>query len=107
LLNQDTEVAKAAEILQQKLAAIAASLANLNNMAEEKRKALAAARKAVTETHKAAWATAAQAVVDKNTPISSADQSYVAARTVEEHARQISSSLKREVDYAKAVVAIR
>jgi prefoldin subunit 5 len=40
LLNQDAEIAKAAEILQQKLAAITASITNLNNAAEEKRKAL-------------------------------------------------------------------
>lgn len=106
LLNQDAEIAKAAEILQQKLAAITASITNLNNAAEEKRKALATAQ-AATDTHKTAWAAADKAVTDKNAAYMQADEAYVAARNVEEHNRRISSSLKREVDYAKAVVAVR
>lgn len=106
LLNQDADVAKAAEILQQKLVAITTSITNLNNAAEEKRKLLSAAQTA-TETQRGAWAAADKAVTDKNTAYHQADQAYVSARNAEEQTRRIVSSLKREVDYAKSVVTIR
>jgi uncharacterized protein YnzC (UPF0291/DUF896 family) len=106
LLNQDADVAKAAEILQQKLATLTTSITNLNAAAEEKRKVLAAAQTA-TETQRVAWAAADKAVTDKNTAYHQADQTYVAARHVEEQARRTASSMKREVDYAKFVVNVR
>lgn len=106
LLGQDAEVIKAAEVLQQRVAAVTATVTSLNNAAEEKRKALAAAQ-ANTAAPKATWSGADQAVLAKNEAYAQADQNYVAMRMAEERARLISSSLKREVDYAKLVVAIK
>lgn len=106
LLNQDADIAKAAEILQQKLTAIAASITSLNQAAEEKRKALIAAQ-AASEAQKVAWAAADKAVADKNVAYHQADQAYVNARTTEERARQSVSSLKRAFDAAKLIVAVR
>lgn len=106
LLAQDADVAKASEILQQKLTAINATIATLNTAAEEKRKLFATAQ-AATETQKVAWAAADKAVADKNAAYTQADQAYTAARNQEEQARRVSSSVKREVDFAKAVIAVR
>lgn len=106
LIQQDADIAKAAEILQQKLASLATSAMNLSNMAEEKRKTLAAAQ-SVTETHKVAWAAADKAVSDKGSAYHQADLIYLEARNLEEQARLRSGSLKRDVDYAKAVIAVR
>ena len=106
LINQDAEIAKAAEILQQKLTAFGTSVMNLGNIAEEKRKVLAAAQGA-TETHKVAWAAADKAVTDKSSAYHQADLVYLEARNLEEQARLRSGALKRDVDYAKAVIAVR